>query len=122
MPFLPSKRADTVRAALSLGAALLAFLELGCGAPPPPPLPPASELRFVADFNAPEDGAFSEMGGISAIVYDHERDVWLAASDAREDSRLYELSIDLEDGAFSRRAARHDSHHGRRRERVRAKT
>lgn len=85
---------------------LLACSAPGCRTPAKPLDAEPPRLEFLADFNipahyrAPELGP-DEFGGISALWYAPGDERWLALSDARDRSRLYELQVELQGVPFA---------------------
>lgn len=74
---------------------------------PPPSAPPAAppvELLGTAELPTGERFADTEVGGLSAIVFDRRRQVYLALSDDRsqtDPARFYSLRLDLADGRLA---------------------
>lgn len=104
------------RAPVALLAASLGLWVAGCAAPAPPPpasVPPAAiatpagpavELLGTAELPTGFRFGDTEVGGLSALVYDAGRGVYLALSDDRsqtDPARFYTLTIDLGDGRLA---------------------
>lgn len=61
--------------------------------------PPVLEIEFLGDANVRPGTVFDsldggELGGISAVLFREERGTWIGLSDARSESRFYELSVE----------------------------